>query len=170
MIGIVKHQADWTTIAAEWARRIRAEFTPEQVAVYPIGAAAVEALAGRNEVDLLVTVRDDGEAAHIHDSLLAQRFSEEAAWRTGLRWLVHPISGGRRVRLLVVNDRSEAAFEAMAIRDHLQAHPLVAASFGELKRRIADDCVDDLACYEAGKRQFFSELLSAARASCVQPK
>jgi GrpB-like predicted nucleotidyltransferase (UPF0157 family) len=170
MIPIVEHQAEWKVIAAEWGRKLQAEFTPERVSVEPIGAAAVETLAGRDEIDLLATAQDEGVAAHIVDSLTAQRYQEEPAWRDGLCWLVHPNTNGRRIRILVTTERSEAATEATAIRDHLRAHPLVAASFGALKRQVAADCGDQIDSYEAGKKQFFSELLNAARASCAQPK
>ncbi len=170
MIRVVNHQSNWQTLAQQWSRRLADEFTPDRVSVTPIGAAAVPEMAGRDEVDLLVTVHDAGEAKHIADSLLAQRFYAEPAWTSGLSWLTHSIDGESRIRLLVVGEKSKEAIDALAIRDHLRSHPQVAGAFSALKRAIVAEISSNAKSYESGKAQFFREVLNAARGSCEQPK
>jgi GrpB-like predicted nucleotidyltransferase (UPF0157 family) len=170
VIEIVDYQSKWLVIAQQWARRLAAEFTPERVNVTPIGAAAVPTLAGRDEVDLLVTARDSAEADHIVDSLLAQRFQVEPAWMPGLAWLTHTIEEAARVRLLIVPEKSREAVDALAVRDHFASHPPVAKAFSALKRAIVEEIGNEAKNYDAAKAQFFREVVNAARGSCEQPK
>lgn len=171
MIAIVEHQANWAKIVAEWTRRLGAEFTSERVSVTPIGAAAIAELAGRDEVDLLVCVRDPAERLHIVDSLLAQRFDRErTAWSSDSDWLIHVDEQGERVRLLITQDQSPTAADALAIVQQLAGDRLVSSAFVQLKRAVAQECGGDVARYEKGKQQFLREVLNVARAACAQQR
>jgi GrpB-like predicted nucleotidyltransferase (UPF0157 family) len=170
VIQILNHQSKWQSLAQQWATRLAAEFTLDQVNVIPIGAAAVPDMAGRDEVDFLVTTRHAPEADHIVDSLLAQRFQVEPAWTAGLAWLTHSADGESRVRLLIVPEKSKEAVDALAICEHLRRHPAVVKAFSALKRAVAAEVSSDAKSYETGKAQFFREVLNAALGSCEQPK
>ncbi len=134
------------------------------------GSTAVPGLAAKPVVDMLLEVRSMASLAQ-HIVPVLKREGYEFFWRgrtnglpgIGYAWFIKRDAAGRRTHHIHCLEPASPEWERLLFRDHLRAHPDVAAAYGELKRRIADEHPDDRVAYAKAKTDFIAGVMRAAR-------
>jgi GrpB-like predicted nucleotidyltransferase (UPF0157 family) len=80
-----------------------------------------------------------------------------------MHWLCKPSDAYRTHHLQLVPFDSQLWKERLAFRDHLRAHPEVAADYAVLKRELANRYRFDREAYTDAKTVFVLEVLTRAR-------
>jgi len=166
-LAIVPYDPRWPAQFAAEAAHLIAILPADLLGrIEHFGSTAVPGLAAKPIVDMLIEVRDLGEAqARIVPLLEAEGY--DYVWRPThgddgppfYAWFIRrdPISRVRTHHLHMV----EAHFEhwrSLQFRDHLIAHPDVAAEYVELKRRLAAEFPRDRVAYTRGKKAFIDRI------------
>ncbi|MBA3412168.1 MAG: GrpB family protein [Actinobacteria bacterium] len=132
--------------------------------IHHVGSTAVPGLAAKPIVDVMVGVHDLAEARGSF-GLLAELDYCHAPYRAWMHWFCKP-SPGRRTHHLHLIEPGHPEFAArLAFRDHLRAHPDVAADYSALKKTLAAEHREDREAYTEGKSDFIRAALVGAKAS-----
>lgn len=154
MIDIFSYQSRWPNEFREIAAVLQRELGPLALRIDHIGSTAVPNLAAKDIIDIQISVAalDEDVSARL-TALGYSRVSQITAdhrppgdlsadcdWE---KWFFRPPAGQRptntHVRVLGhANQQYPLLF-----RDYLRAHPLSAAAYAELKRRLARELKDD---------------------------
>lgn len=155
-----------------WPRRFEAEQAVlERVlapwlteGVHHIGATSIPGLAAKPIIDMIAGVRDLDEARAAYEPLrelsyvhtphrpgIAHHFSKPSPRLSELTHGLHLTEPG-----------SDLWRERLIFRDALRDDPELVAEYASLKLRLAQEHVDDVAAYTAGKRDFVGRVLAGA--------
>ena len=159
-----------------WARSFGQEASRLAVALQPwlveplehIGSTAVPGLVAKPIIDIVAVVADIDSAGAAAEPLATLGWiSAPEPTDAALRKLSFCMpSIARRTHHLHVVEQSSSGWRGwIAFRDHLRAHPAVAAEYGELKRRLADAHGSDpnqRDAYRAGKAAWVAATTEAA--------
>ena len=137
------------------------------------GSTAVPGLSAKPIVDMLIEVTDLAQVRRVVVSILeAQGY--EYFWRPTFgddgepfyAWFIKrdPDTGARTHHLHMVEGGFASHWERLLFRDYLIAHPLVAAEYDSLKRRLAGESGSDRVRYTEGKGEFIGRVMAEARA------
>jgi len=153
MVTIHSYQTNWPVLFQELAATLRQVLGRSALRIDHIGSTAVPGLAGKDRIDIQVTVAalDDELLTNmlnlgltrykdlIHDHVPPGADNNDQEWE---KWLfIH--RGGRcdaniHVRITGrLNQRYPLLF-----RDYLRCHPATADAYAELKRRLAANLAD----------------------------
>jgi GrpB-like predicted nucleotidyltransferase (UPF0157 family) len=167
-VVIVAPDPAWNRRFASEAAVLRASLGEPLLAVHHVGSTSVPGLWAKDTVDVLPVVRDLADVD-------AARTRLEAA---GLEWRGEYGIPGRRYLVRIGADPSARATNVhvyapahpeiarhLAFRDHLRAHPQVAAAYGALKRELARVHGDARQSYQDGKSAFIEDVLRTAMAA-----
>lgn len=169
MIIIAPYTASWPAMFEAEAMHIRAVFGEQALRVEHVGSTAVPGLAAKPVIDIQVSVSSLGPSRQ-HVELLARLgylhvdlgefdrvypfFQKPAQW---------PCT--HHVHLCVAGSPQER--EHLAFRDHLRAHPQVAADYLSLKRTLAaahhGSTHESRERYSLAKSEFVQSVLQRAR-------
>lgn len=173
MIEIIDYQERWPSEFRTLAHRMRGALGSLALRIDHIGSTAVPGLAGKDVIDVQITVRELSEA--VERGLQAAGFvplshitrdhappgirlpSEELEKRL--------FGAGPDERRANVHVRVDGRFNqryALLCRDHLRAHPLAAAAYGEVKRQLARHLGHDAEALYDVKDPVFDLLMAAA--------
>jgi len=135
------------------------------------GSTAVAGLAAKPIVDVLVEVRDL-EATKARIAPLLESEGYDYVWRPTsgddtppwYAWFIKrdPVSRIRTHHIHMVEPHFPQ-WEALRFTDYLRSHPDVAAEYVALKRRLAAEFPNDRIAYTAGKAEFITRVIHAAR-------
>ncbi len=153
MVTIIPYQERWGTEFQAIARGLRQALGDLALRIDHIGSTSVPGLAAKDIIDIQITVpelRDEIRQAitslgYVHrpritgDHCPATANPDKNEWR---KWYFREADGARRVHIHVrlpgrLNQRYPLLF-----RDYLRAHPAMASSYAELKRRLATHLAD----------------------------
>ena len=154
----------------EWQRFFQAEATRIQTAIgsdildiQHIGSTSVPGLAAKPIVDIGIAVANFEEAARCVQPLVALGY--RYLGENGIPRRHYFIRGEPRIFNVHMNERQSADWrQTIRFRDYLRAHPAVAATYAELKLRLAQQFATDFPAYRAGKDGFIKQVLQAALA------
>jgi GrpB-like predicted nucleotidyltransferase (UPF0157 family) len=152
MIEIVSYRAEWPAEFEGVASVLQAGLGALALRIDHVGSTAVPGLSAKNIIDIQVTV--NALNSDVSSALLSLGFvshpevtgdhvpsgEREADWR---KFLFMQPSGQRRANVHVRQAGKPNQRYALLFRDYLIAHPAVAASYAELKRRLASSLADD---------------------------
>jgi GrpB-like predicted nucleotidyltransferase (UPF0157 family) len=153
-----------------WPSRFEAERALLQPLLAPwlvagiehMGSTAIPGLAAKPVIDIMAPV-ESLEASRPALSALTQLAYNYFPYRADVvHWFCKPSDSHRTHHLHLVPFKSPLWNERIAFRDHLRAHPLLAAEYGELKRRLADEHRFDREAYTEAKGAFVQRVLKLA--------
>jgi GrpB-like predicted nucleotidyltransferase (UPF0157 family) len=136
------------------------------------GSTAVPGLAAKPIIDMLAEVTDlDTVRQRVAPILEAHGY--EYVWRPtmgddGPPWYAWFIkrdaqTGVRTHHIHMVEADFTEHWDRLLFRDHLIAHPELAAEYGQLKERLAEEHPGDRVAYTQAKTEFVTRVTEAAR-------
>jgi len=142
------------------------------VRVEHFGSTAVPGLAAKPIIDMLVEVTDL-RVVREQVAPLLEAEGYEYFWRPTFgeggepfcAWFIKrdPETGRRTHHIHMVEADFSAHWDRLLFRDHLIAHPDVAAQYGALKRDLAAALSQDRVRYTAAKTEFIERVTAEAR-------
>ncbi|MBO7675806.1 MAG: GrpB family protein [Atopobiaceae bacterium] len=171
-IVIVPYDAGWPDQFEKYQQVLRQALGDECKDVYHIGSTAVQGLAAKPTIDVMVTVR----------SLPAFDAKRQVLQDAGLEWLGEYGMPGRRylvkrdgphevahVHVFVCDDYQNIS-RHLAVREYLLHNQKAAEDYGKLKQELAQRYPYDPQAYWNGKASFVQLLEKEALASYEKPK
>ena len=153
MIEIVAYKNSWPLEFRALAFTLRQGLDQFALRIDHIGSTAVPGLAAKDVIDIQISVAAFNPEllsalstlgySHLEDFRSDHRPAHaggaEIEWQ---KWFFNPPSGQRRTNTHVrIQGRANQRY-AILFRDYLRAHPATARSYGELKRRLAQNLPD----------------------------
>jgi GrpB-like predicted nucleotidyltransferase (UPF0157 family) len=148
MLTIIDYQPTWQEEYAQIAAALRAGLGALALRIDHIGSTAVPGMPAKDVIDIQITVAaldapllaamaslGYTQSVAIHrDHRPPGAVGPDSDWQ---KWYFHAPPGQRRTHTHVrVFGRPNQRYPLL-FRDYLRAHPLTAAAYGELKRRLA---------------------------------
>ena len=138
--------------------------------IHHVGSTAIPGLAAKPVIDILVGV-SDLQTTRPCIALVAELGYQYLPYRaTEMHWFYKPDRRRRTHHLHLVPASSDRFWSELAFRDHLRAHPGIAARYAEIKRALAAQFRDDRDAYTQAKRPFIVDVLHKARAESTITK
>lgn len=160
---VVPYRAEWKTLFEEEAARLRLLMGAAALSVEHVGSTAVEGMDAKPIVDLLVGVRDFGEAASWIPKLAAHGYEFRPDEDIPDRLFF--AKGARELRthhLSLADASSNFYTRHVLFRDYLRAHAEARDEYRALKHRLAREFPTDRASYTEGKSAFVRHVLTLA--------
>jgi GrpB-like predicted nucleotidyltransferase (UPF0157 family) len=159
-IEVVPHNPRWRDAFEAEAEEVAAALGGNVVAVHHIGSTAIPNIHAKPVIDLLVEVRDvaevDGRSPAM-ESLGYEAMGEYGI--PGRRFFRKDSREGVRTHNVHAFEAGSSEVERhLAFRDYMIAHPSEAQSYGELKRRLAEEHPQSPEGYMDGKDGFIREV------------
>ena len=153
MVNIIDYQKRWPDEFQAIATKLRQTLDNLALHIDHIGSTSVPNLAAKDIIDIQVTVSELNDAVkeavtslgYIHrpditsDHIPATANADEKEWQ---KWYFHEVDGERRVHIHVRLPNRQNQRYPLLFRDYLRAHPAMAGSYAELKRRLAIHLAD----------------------------
>lgn len=166
-IVVVPPDPSWRAMFDAEAARLRAVAGGLLAALEHVGSTAVEGLAAKPVIDLLGGVVKLADADALVPLVVAAGYAYDPTHEDELperRYFVRRDGRGERTHHLhVVPVGSWFWTQHLAFRDHLRAHPDMAARYGALKSRLAVLHREDRVAYTRGKAEFIVSCLPGSR-------
>lgn len=162
-VELVPYDDEWPRLYEQEAERLRAALDEDLLAVEHVGSTAIEGMAAKPVVDLLVVVEERGDADRWTGPLadLGYSYRPNDGVPDRLFFAMGPTD--ERTHYLSITERdSDTHREQVAFRDYLREHPDVAAEYRDLKRELAAEFADDRATYTERKSAFVQRILDEA--------
>lgn len=158
---LLDHDPTWPRTFAAESRLLASALGPAARAIHHIGSTAVPGLPAKPIIDILI------EASSLEDidsrtaQLVAQGYAAMGEYGIpGRRYFRKDDDAGvRRFHVHVFREDSAEGQRHLAFRDHLRAHPEVAAAYGRLKASLARQHPDYGRAYTEGKAPFIEAVL-----------
>jgi GrpB-like predicted nucleotidyltransferase (UPF0157 family) len=163
-VRIVEYDPAWPGRFASEATLIDAAIGPFITGgIHHVGSSAVQGLAAKPIIDILVGVADLASARGcIH--LLAQVDYVYAPYLPEVMlWFCKPDPSRRTHHLHLVPTGSQRFADELAFRDYLRSHPDRAAEYEALKRQLASQHEHDREAYTEGKSAFIADTLTRSQ-------
>jgi GrpB-like predicted nucleotidyltransferase (UPF0157 family) len=161
-ITVVDHDASWSEAFQRLRDRIWPVVADVAVAIEHVGSTAVPGLAAKPVIDLDVVLRSGEDLPRAVERLATLGYAHRGDLGIAGREAFAAPPGPPEHHLYVCPPDSPALANHLALREHLRAHPEVAAAYGALKRRLAAAFPHDIDGYVAGKTGFILGVLRAA--------
>lgn len=130
------------------------------ISIQHVGSTSVPGLAAKPVIDIDVIVPAAQVAAGV-ERLQSLGYEHQGDLGVSQREAFRSPPGFTRHHLYLCPSTSPALANHLAIRDYLRGHPPAARAYGELKKKLARDFVDDIDGYVAGKTPFLVGILRA---------
>lgn len=163
-VTVVPYDPAWPDRFAALAARVAAACArPPAVAVRVehVGSTAVPGLAAKPVIDLDV-VGAPGDLARATARLAALGYAPKGDQGIPGRAAFRPPAGEPPHHLYLCTPDTPAYRDHVRFRDHLRAHPRVAAEYGALKQALAARHAGDRDAYQAAKGAFVAAVTAAA--------
>jgi GrpB-like predicted nucleotidyltransferase (UPF0157 family) len=135
-----------------------------------IGSTAVPGLRSKPIIDMMAAVRDLGQGQHLAQLLSVLGYELiQTGMRNRLFLRRRSESQEQAYQLHIVELCTWKQREERLMRDYLLAHPKAAAAYGELKKRLAEEHMEDSLAYTGAKIAFIQDLVDKARAELGLP-
>lgn len=162
-VVVVPYDERWPARFAAEHARLEPVLAPWLVAEPEhIGSTAIPGLAAKPIIDIMAPVASLEASRAALPELAALDYGYFPYRADVMHWLCKPSDAYRTHHLHLVPYRSGLWNERIAFRDHLRAHPEVAAAYAALKHRLAADFRFDREAYTDGKSSFVLDVLGRA--------
>jgi len=159
-VDVVAYDSGWPAAFEAAAGELRAAIGDNLLAVHHIGSTAIPGIFAKPVIDLLPVVANlsalDGRSAAMA-SLGYEVMGEFGI--AGRRYFRRDDAAGVRTHHVhAFVDGSGEVERHLAFRDFMRAHPEHAATYGQLKRRLAASFPTDVEAYMEGKDALIKDL------------
>lgn len=170
MVVISEYDANWPSLFEEEAHRLRARLGSSALRIEHVGSTSIPGLAAKPVIDIQVSVASLAPHGRYVDAMAALGYRHVAL---GDFDLVYPFfhkpaewPGTHHVHLCEAGGEQER--KHLVFRNHLRAHPQVAAQYEALKRELArthdTSTPQSMETYSLSKSEFVADVLRAAEA------
>jgi GrpB-like predicted nucleotidyltransferase (UPF0157 family) len=166
-VEVVDYDPRWPALFDDEARRLRATLDPSLIiGLEHFGSTAVPGLSAKPIIDILIAVRSLADAKACFVERL--RTLDYVWWAENPKqdrlFFVKgmPPFGARRSHHVHVTEIQGEMWRRLAFRDYLRAHPEQAATYAQLKRRLAAEHKADREAYTDGKAAHIERVMRRA--------
>ena len=153
-VKVVPYTSEWLDLYRQEAALLRGVFGDELVEIHHIGSTSVPGLQAKPIIDMMPLVRQIERIDSFNEAMAALGY--EAMGELGIAGRRYFRKGGddrtHQAHVFQVDDPNVERH--LAFRDYLRAHPDVAAQYGELKAKLAQQFPTDIYGYMDGKDAF----------------
>jgi GrpB-like predicted nucleotidyltransferase (UPF0157 family) len=165
-IIIADYHPDWPRMFEAERQRIVDAIGLHITTVEHVGSTSVPGLAAKPIIDMLVGLRSLGDAVYCVAPLTALGYEyvpQLEAMLPERRYFRRFQSGIRTHQIHMVEEGGPFWTRHLQFRDYLRAHPVTAAEYETLKRRLADEFTADRPAYTDAKTAFIRRVEALAR-------
>lgn len=162
--SITEYNDKWPSLYDDEVKRLRPIFGEACVELHHVGSTAVEGLAAKPEIDILVVVSNtDGLDDWLSD-LTGLGYRRGGDLSVGHHFFKRDIGGVRTHKLHVCNSDHLQIRRMLGIREHLRSNSADRRAYAELKFRLEKENRTGIAEYLTGKAPFLDELYRKSQA------
>lgn len=157
-IEVVPYNKDWPFLFQKEACLIKKIFGHEIVEIYHIGSTSVVGLKAKPIIDILPVVKDIDKVDDFNGKMI--KIGYEPTGENGIagRRFFHK-GGDNRTHHVHIFEKGDANIKRhVAFTKFLNAHPVIANQYGELKEQLAKNFTYDPEAYSKGKDQFVKKI------------
>lgn len=162
-VEVVDYSPAWPVFYQQEAARIRFILADNLVAIYHIGSTAVEGLEAKPIIDIMPVVKRLDFVDACNADFIALGY--ECMGEFGIPGRRYLRKGGDRrthqVHIFAESNQKDIQ-RHLALRDFLRSHPIIAHTYGQLKRKLAQQYPTDIEGYCDGKDAFVKQLEQTA--------
>lgn len=163
-VELVPYDDAWNAAFEAEADRLRSALGDRIVALEHVGSTAVDGMAAKPIIDILLVVDDVDDEQRWIDRLEAHDYAFRPDDPVADRLFFAKGPEDDRTHYLSVTEReSDTHLEQLLFRDYLRRHPETADEYERLKRELADRFPNDRSAYTERKSQFVRRVLRDAR-------
>jgi GrpB-like predicted nucleotidyltransferase (UPF0157 family) len=130
--------------------------------IHHVGSTAVPGLDAKSVIDILAGVADLRAARPCIDILTPLNYMYAPYRPEEMLWFCKPHPSRRTHHLHIVPAQSARFRDELLFRDYLRTHPVAAADYARLKRRLAAQFRSDREAYTEAKTRFVQDALRDA--------
>ena len=156
--SITDYDDKWPRLYEAEAKRLRPIFGDMCVQMHHVGSTAVEGLAAKPEIDMLVVVSDSSPLDHWQSELLSLNYCRGRDLVEGHHFFKRDRGRVRTHKLHICVSGHSQISRMLGIREHLQANPSDCQAYAELKLRLERQNEAGIAEYLKAKAPFLDEL------------
>lgn len=160
-VSVLAYDDRWPLIFAREAEHLGALLPDAEASIHHIGSTSVPGLCAKPVIDILIGVDDlrAVDAATAEFEANGYRSKGEYGIRGRRYFSKEAMADVPKIHVHAFLRTCVAFAQHLAFRDHLRAHPEVAARYGELKRALASQHAEDAEAYQSGKAGFIVSVL-----------
>lgn len=163
---LTPYRSGWRTLFAQEASRLRYALGDRLLRVEHVGSTAVEGMEAKPLIDVLAAVESLEEAGGLVPALRGLGYEYRGDGGVAGRIFLAKGPRSRRTHhLSLVEPTGKRWRESLAFRDYLQANPVAAGEYRDLKRELARRFPGDRASYTVGKARFIERVVRSAPAN-----
>jgi GrpB-like predicted nucleotidyltransferase (UPF0157 family) len=162
---LVEYNPEWPRLYLDEKARILAAIGPWVSRIEHVGSTAVQGLAAKPILDILVGLRDLADAGLCIPRMEGLGYEYVPEYEKELPMRRYFRKGPRENRthhVHMVEEGSDFWLEHLRFRDYLRDHPKEARRYERLKRDLAARFANDRDAYTASKAEFIRSILSQA--------
>jgi GrpB-like predicted nucleotidyltransferase (UPF0157 family) len=165
-VVVVPHNPTWSTAFATAYAQAAPAFGVNLVALHHVGSTSIPGIYAKPVIDMLAVVDDIVAVDQSNERLESLSYVPRGEFGIpGRRYFFRNDAAGVRTHQIhAFQAESLDVTRHLAFRDFLIAHPPIATSYSELKRRLAQAHPDDIEAYMDGKDAFIKEVEAQALA------
>jgi GrpB-like predicted nucleotidyltransferase (UPF0157 family) len=165
LVRLHPHQPAWAELYREEAEPLRALFGDDLVRIEHVGSTAVPGLVAKPILDIVVAVRNFGDAGPFEEALAPLGYVHKPQYdMPGRIYFVKSTPDGRATHHLNIAELgNECWLTHVLFRDYLRSHADACEEYAELKRDLARRHRHDRPAYLDGKAPFIRRILALAR-------
>ena len=157
-VRVVEYDPEWPRIFGELKERIWPAVREVAVAMEHVGSTSVEGMAAKAVIDVDIVIASRAELPLVmmrlgtlgYEHRGNQGIEDREVFKTG---------GQPAHHLYVCVENSLALRNHLTVRDYLRTHPLEAAAYSNLKKRLAERFANERERYQEGKTEFVVSIL-----------
>ena len=166
---VAAYDPGWPALFRQLRDRVDAALAGVAHVTEHVGSTAVPGLDAKPVIDLDAVAADDAAAGAAVKALAAAGWRHQGNLGITGREAFLPPSGPVYHHLYAVVAGSQPHRDHIDLRDFLRTHPVQAARYASLKRRLAVLLETDRPAYSDGKAEMISDLLRQARRPGQEP-
>lgn len=163
---VLGYSKDWQGRFLEESAILKSILKDDTLAIEHIGSTAVEGLAGKPTIDVLVVIEDVAIVDKHTPEMMAAGYRDLGEYvLPETRLFVREEDNTRLVNVHFFLQGHPHTEEMILVRDYLRSHPEEVKKYGELKQRLYQEHPNDYGAYRKPKDEYMEELLKRAKSS-----